>query len=77
MTGNSLTITFRVDRTPDEAFAGITDVRSWWAGEIDGPTDELGGQFIYRYADIHRSTQRITELIPGAGGSPGTSWTGT
>ncbi len=65
MTDNNLTITFTVDRTPDEAFAGITDVRGWWSGEIDGPTDELGAEFTYRYDDVHRSTQRITELIPG------------
>jgi hypothetical protein len=65
MTDNNLTISFTVDRTPDQAFAAITNVRAWWSGEIDGPTDELGGEFTYRYADIHRSTQRITELIPG------------
>jgi hypothetical protein len=65
MTDNNFTITFTVDRTPDQAFAAITNVRGWWSGEIDGPTDELGGEFTYRYADIHRSTQRITELIPG------------
>ncbi len=28
MTDNNLTITFTVDRTPDEVFAGITDVRA-------------------------------------------------
>jgi hypothetical protein len=65
MTENSLTIDFTVDRTPDEVFAAITDVRGWWSGEIDGPTDALGAEFTYRYQDLHRSTQRITELIPG------------
>ncbi|MGN9842932.1 SRPBCC family protein [Nonomuraea sp. H19] len=65
MNDNSLTIAFTVDRTPDQAFAAITDVRGWWSGEIDGPTDELGAEFTYRYQDVHRSTQRITELIPG------------
>ncbi len=34
-------------------------------GEIDGRTDEPGAIFTYRYQDIHRSTQRITELVPG------------
>jgi hypothetical protein len=89
MTDNSLTIAFAVDRTPDEAFAGITDVRGCWSGEIDGPTDELGAEFTYRYDDMHRCTQRITELIPGrrvawhvVDGYPSfvadaTEWTGT
>jgi hypothetical protein len=61
----SLTIAFTTDRTPEEAFAAITNVRGWWSGELDGRTDELGGTFTYRYQDIHRSTQQITELVPG------------
>jgi hypothetical protein len=65
MSDTSLTITFTVDRTPEEAFAAITNVRGWWSGEIDGDTDVLGAEFTYRYQDIHRSTQQITELIPG------------
>lgn len=64
MTDSSLTITVTVDCTPDQAFAAITNVRGWWSGEIDGPTDELGAEFTYRYHDVHRSTQRVTELIP-------------
>jgi hypothetical protein len=61
-----LTLTFTVDRTPDEAFAAINNVRGWWSGEIDGPTDQLGAEFTYRYEDKHRSTQRITEFVPGS-----------
>ncbi|TDO50780.1 short-subunit dehydrogenase [Kribbella sp. VKM Ac-2527] len=64
-THENLTITFTVDRTPDEVFAAINDVRSWWTGEIDGVTDQLGAQFTYRYENLHRSTQEITELVPG------------
>jgi hypothetical protein len=65
MSDASLSITFTVDRTPEEAFAAITNVRGWWSGEIDGDTDVLGAEFTYRYQDIHRSTQKITELVPG------------
>lgn len=61
----SLTITITVDATPDEAYAAVTNVRGWWSGEIDGPTDELGAEFTYRKGDVHRSTQRVTELAPG------------
>jgi hypothetical protein len=60
-----LTITLRVDETPEEAFTAITNVRGWWSGEIEGPTDELGGEFTYRYQTLHSSRQRITELVPG------------
>jgi uncharacterized protein YndB with AHSA1/START domain len=60
-----LTVTFTVDQTPQEAFEAITNVRGWWSGEIDGPTGELGGEFTYRYQDMHYSKQRVTELVPG------------
>jgi hypothetical protein len=40
-------------------------VRGWWTGDITGSTDVLGGEFAYRYADMHYSKQKITELIPG------------
>jgi hypothetical protein len=65
MSNESFTATFTVDRTPEEVFAAINDVRGWWSGDIDGATDQLGAEFTYRYADVHFSKQRITELVPG------------
>ena len=59
------TTTISVDQTPEEAFAAVIDVRGWWSGEIDGPTGVLGGEFTYRYEDLHYSKQKVTELIPG------------
>jgi hypothetical protein len=65
MNDASYTTTFTIEQTPEEAFAAINDVRGWWSGDIDGRTDELGAEFTYRYGDVHRSTQQITELVPG------------
>jgi hypothetical protein len=59
------TLTFSVDQTPEEVFAAINNVRGWWTGEIEGNTGLPGDEFTYRYADIHRSTQKISESIPG------------
>jgi hypothetical protein len=65
MNDQNLTISLTVDQTPEEVFATINNVRLWWSGEIDGSTDQLGAEFTYRYKDVHRSTQRITEFLPG------------
>ncbi|REF00012.1 SRPBCC family protein [Thermomonospora umbrina] len=59
------TTTFSVDRSPQEAFEAITDVRGWWSQEVEGVTDRVGGEFDYHYQDVHRCTIRVTELVPG------------
>jgi hypothetical protein len=63
---NDFTTSFTVDQTPEQVFAAINDVRSWWTGDVTGRTDRLGDEFTYAHEDVHRSTQRIVELEPGA-----------
>jgi hypothetical protein len=65
MNDQSLTVTLLLDQSPEQVFNSINNVRAWWSGEIDGDTDRLGAEFTYRYKDVHRSTQRITEFVPG------------
>jgi hypothetical protein len=65
MKNPDFTTIIAVDRTPEEAFAPINNVRGWWSGEIEGDSGKLGDEFTYRYKDLHRSRQKVTEFIPG------------
>lgn len=62
---NNYTSTFTVDQTPEEIFAAINNVRGWWSENIEGDTDKLGAEFTFHHQDLHRSTHKITEFVPG------------
>jgi Activator of Hsp90 ATPase homolog 1-like protein len=59
------TASFTVDQTPEEVFEGINNVRGWWSGEVTGDTNKPGAEFTYCVQGVHRSKQKITELVPG------------
>ncbi len=65
MKNQNYTTVFSVDQTPIKVFDSINNVRGWWSGEVKGDTDKLGAEFTYQVGSVHRSTQKITELIPG------------
>jgi hypothetical protein len=65
MKDQNFTSTFTVDRTPEEVFDAINNVRGWWSENIEGRTDKLGGEWTYRYHDVHICKMKVTELIPG------------
>jgi Activator of Hsp90 ATPase homolog 1-like protein len=65
MTGQDFTTAFTVDNTPEEVFAAINDVRGWWSQEVVGETTKLGDTFTFEVPGVHRTTQTLTEVIPG------------
>ena len=63
MKTKDFTKTILVDRTPEQAFNAINNVRGWWSEEIDGATDKLNSVFDYHYEDVHRCKIKIIELV--------------
>jgi hypothetical protein len=59
------TTSFTVEQTPDAVFQSIINVGAWWTGQIEGSAAAIGDEFTYRYSNIHDSTQRVTEFVPG------------
>jgi uncharacterized protein YndB with AHSA1/START domain len=65
MKKQDFTTSFTVDQSPEEVFKAINNVRGWWSGEVDGEAGRPGAEFTYRYQNMHKSTQRVTEFVPG------------
>lgn len=61
----NFTTDFTVQNTPAEVVAAISDPRAWWMTDIVGSTERVGDEFSFEVPGVHRSTMRITELVPG------------
>lgn len=65
MKNQDFTTSFTVDQSPEEVFKAINNIRGWWSGEVDGNANRLGAEFTYRYQEMHKSTQKVAEYVPG------------
>jgi uncharacterized protein YndB with AHSA1/START domain len=65
MNAKNFTIAFEVSQSPEEVFDAVNNVRGWWSEEIEGRTDQPGAEFKFHYKDVHRTTHKITEFVPG------------
>lgn len=64
MKTKDFTTTIIVDRSPEEVFKAIQNVKGWWSEEIEGKTANEGDIFKYHYEDVHRCKVKLTEVIP-------------
>ncbi len=64
MNDKNYTSSFLVEKSPEEVFAAINNVRGWWSEEIDGSTDKLGAEFTYHYQDIHVARSKSPNWCP-------------
>ncbi len=65
MSSVDFTCSLLTDKTAEEAFAAINNVRGWWSEEIEGPTGQLNDEFTYHYEDLHYCQLKIITCIPG------------
>ncbi len=64
MKTQDLTFTLIVDQTPEVVFNAVNNVRGWWSETLEGDSEKLNDEFIYRYHDMHYSKQRLVEVVP-------------
>lgn len=53
-----------VDQSPKEVFDAIKNVCGWWSEGIEGGSEKLNDEFIYRYNDVHTCKMKLTEVVP-------------
>lgn len=64
------TRSFVVQRTPEQVYDAISRIAAWWTINTEGSADRVGDAFTITFSDpdgqlVHRTTQRITEAVPG------------
>lgn len=67
MSANNFTLIILVDKSPEEVFNVVKNVRLWWSGlfgeEFNGDSEKLLEEFSFRAGDgMHYSKQKLIEL---------------
>ena len=56
--------TIVVNATPKQAFESINNVTKWWTENLKGSSHKLNDEFTVQFWDVHKSTQKLVEVIP-------------
>ena len=59
------TVGITVNATAKEAFKASKSVSKWWTENLEGSSQKLNDEFTVRFGDVHVSTQKLVEVIPG------------
>lgn len=65
MNTQDYTASITVPASAQEVFNSINSVSKWWTDELEGSSTKLNDAFTVHFGDVHVSTQKIVELVPG------------
>ena len=53
-----------MDNSIQDTFKAINNVAKWWTDDLTGSSQKLKDEFTVQFADIHKTSQKIIELVP-------------
>jgi len=65
MKEQDFTVSVMVNASPEDAFRSFNNVTKWWTENLEGHSEKPGDEFTVRFGDVHVSTQKLVEVIPG------------
>jgi hypothetical protein len=63
MNQRDFTLRIKANVTAKEAFDSICNVTMWWTKNLVGASHRLNDEFTVQFDDIHKSTQRLVEVV--------------
>lgn len=58
-------VSIKVNASAEQAYEAINNVSGWWTENLEGRSQKLDDEFTVSFGDVHVSTQKLVELIPG------------
>ena len=65
MEGQHYSTNITSNASAQQAFDCINQVSGWWTENVEGNSTALHDEFTVRFGDVHVSTQKLVEFVPG------------